>query len=47
MDLHMIMIRLSKQAGHKVTLNDALVRLIASWEGANAELAKTPGDLPS
>ena len=33
MDLHMVRIKLSKQAGHEVTLNDALVRLISDWEG--------------
>jgi hypothetical protein len=46
MDLHMVRIRLCKEAGHEVTLNDALTRLIADWDGANAVLAKTPGGDP-
>jgi hypothetical protein len=47
MDLHAVRIRLCREAGHEVTLNDALDRLIASWEAAQAVCAQVlPGPLP-
>jgi hypothetical protein len=47
LDLHAVRIRLCRQAGHEVTLNDALARLIASWEAANAMCAQVlPDPLP-